>query len=154
LSTQWEEYLKFLDYGSLMDDAQFDFTSTEFSSDELLEKERAVLGMAIAHDPFIPYQHLIKQRGLASLSTLSSKHVSLVLVRIADVKTITTKTQKSMAFVKIESDTMNTEAVAFPEIYSAHAKHLRAGAVCILGLRQQTNQQKQSIIIESVEELS
>ena len=154
LSTQWEEYLKFLDYGSLMDDAQFDFVATEFSNDELLEKERAVLGMAIAHDPFIPFQDVIKQRNLSTLSKVNSKQISLVLVRVAEVKTITTKTQKSMAFVKIESDTMNTEAVAFPEIYAANAKQLRVGAVCIMGLRQQTNQQKQSIVIESVEELS
>jgi DNA polymerase III subunit alpha len=153
-TTQWEDFLKFLDYGSLMDDAQFDFVTKEYSSDELMQKEKASLGMAIAHDPFVPYQSLIQERGLSSLSDVTNKTIKHVLVRIAHVKTITTKTQKSMAFVKIESDTMNIEAIAFPEIYAAHASHLQVGAMCILGLSQQTNQQKESMIIESVEELS
>ena len=153
-STQWEDFLKFLDYGTLMDDAQFDFDPKEFSSDELMQKEKASLGLAIAHDPFVPYQSLIQERGFSSLSELSNKTIKQVLVRIAEVKTITTKTNKSMAFVKIESDTMNVEAIAFPELYAAHASRLKVGALCILGLMKQRNQQKESIIIESLEELS
>jgi DNA polymerase-3 subunit alpha len=77
-----------------------------------------------------------------------------VLVRLIEVKAITTKTQKSMAFVKIEDGTMNVEAVIFPELYATHGSRLTSGMMCIVGLKSQTSAQKQSIIVESLEELS
>jgi DNA polymerase-3 subunit alpha len=153
-NTQLEDYLKYLDYGTLMDDAQFRFVTQSYSSNELTNREKAVLGIAIAHDPILPYQSLIKERGLASLSMLNSSTTQLVLVRVMEVKTILTKTQKSMAFVKIEDGTMNVEAVIFPELYANRQTRMQAGMMCIVGLKTQTSGQKQSIIVESLEELS
>jgi DNA polymerase-3 subunit alpha len=153
-NTQLEDYLKYLDYGTLMDDAQFRFVSQTYSSSELTNREKAVLGLVIAHDPIMPYQSLIKERGLSSLSMISSSITQLVLVRLIEVKAITTKTQKSMAFVKIEDGTMNVEAVIFPELYATHGSRLTSGMMCIVGLKSQTSAQKQSIIVESLEELS
>ena len=153
-STQLEDFLQFLDYGTLIDDAEFRFTVEEYDQDELTQREKAALGVAIAHDPLLPYAALIKERSLAQLSQLHPSRVTLVLARVVEVKTITTKTQKSMAFVKIEDGTMNMEAVAFPEVFSAHSSSFQAGTVCVLGLKISTNHQKQSIVIESVEALS
>jgi DNA polymerase-3 subunit alpha len=153
-NTQLEDYLKYLDYGTLMDDAQFRFVSQTYSRSELTNREKAVLGLVIAHDPIMPYQSLIKERGLSSLSMISSSITQLVLVRLIEVKAITTKTQKSMAFVKIEDGTMNVEAVIFPELYATHGSRLTSGMMCIVGLKSQTSAQKQSIIVESLEELS
>jgi hypothetical protein len=82
-----------LDYGTLMDDAQFRFVLETYSSSELTDREKAVLGLAIAHDPIMPYQSLIKERGLSSLSMIRSATTQLVLVRVVEVKPITTKTQ-------------------------------------------------------------
>ncbi len=153
-NTQLEDYLKYLDYGTLMDDAQFRFVLETYSSSELTDREKAVLGLAIAHDPIMPYQSLIKERGLSSLSMIRSATTQLVLVRVVEVKPITTKTQKSMAFVKIEDGTMNVEAVIFPELYATYQPRIKPGMMCIVGLKTQTSAQKQSIIVESLEELS
>ena len=153
-TTQLDAYLKYLDYGSLMDDAQFHFSTERYSSSELTDKERAVLGLAITFDPLLPYQNLIKERGYASLSMLSATKTQHVVVRLVDVKSIRTKTQKSMAFVKIEDGTMNIEAVVFPELYEKHQQRMQPGTMFVAGLKTQTTGQKQSIIVESLEELS
>jgi DNA polymerase III alpha subunit len=59
-----------------------------------------------------------------------------------------------MAFVKIEDGTMNIEAVVFPELYEKHQQRMQPGTMFVAGLKTQTTGQKQSIIVESLEELS
>jgi hypothetical protein len=49
---------------------------------------------------------------------------------------------------------MNVEAVIFPELYATYQPRIKPGMMCIVGLKTQTSAQKQSIIVESLEELS
>jgi DNA polymerase III subunit alpha len=151
-STQFDDAMKFLSFGSLIDDAEFRFIQDEFDEATLMAQEKAVIGIALTHNPFAKFANL-RREGYEPLVYLNDHNKVKTIAMISSVKVIQTKTAKSMAFVTIQDDTMVTEAVVFPDLYETHHQFLKQGMMMKCELTKQTRQGKQSIIIQHMETL-
>lgn len=151
-TTQFDDAMKFLSFGSLIEDAAFRFIDDEFDEATLMANEKNAIGIALTHNPFAKFSNY-RQQGFEPLIYLNDHSKLKTIAMITSVKVIQTKTAKSMAFVTIQDDTMVTEAVVFPDIYDAHQNLLKQGMMLKLDITKQTRQGKQSMIIQHMETL-
>jgi DNA polymerase-3 subunit alpha len=149
---QLEEAIKFLSFGSLIEDAAFRFGTDEFDEATLMANEKNAIGIALTHNPFAKFASMRRQ-GFEPLIYLNDHGKVKTIAMITSVKVIQTKTAKSMAFVTIQDDTMVTEAVVFPDLYDTHHALLQQGVMMKLEIHKQTRQGKQSMIIQQMETL-
>ncbi|MBQ4100167.1 MAG: DNA polymerase III subunit alpha, partial [Oscillospiraceae bacterium] len=96
----------------------------EFSEDELLHMEKEVSGLFLSGNPLSKYKNLAFMKEVAKISDIITdkqkyhdKANVMVLALVANTKTVITKNNEQMAFVKIEDDTAETELIIFPKVY-------------------------------------
>ncbi len=148
---KYEDALKFMEYGQLIDDIEFDYgTLEEYQLDELIDKERLALGINIQFNFMRKYQETIIKNKLDSLADLDHSNVVKFIARINKVKVITTKNGNEMAFVTIEDDTRVVDSVIFPQDYSLYDKILERGNVCLFQAKMEQNRDRNSLIINKV----
>ncbi len=104
--------------------------SVPASRQDRLAWEKEFLGLYISEHPFTDFRkHLEKFIAPIREVKKSSRNESLYMAGIvASVKKIITKSGESMAFVKIEDESDNIEALIFPRLYKEAPDLWQAGA--------------------------
>lgn len=124
----------------------------EFSPMKKLELEKQVLGFYLSSHPLKDYRSSLQQSGVLTLKqALNKKRQNQVkiAVSIQEIKKIRTKRGESMAFVKISDETMQSEAVFFPELFREVNRWLEEEKLVILiGKLESRNNRKQWLVSE------
>jgi DNA polymerase III subunit alpha len=98
---------------------KLDETAPKINQHEQLTWERELLGLYLSQHPLELYEAFLSEQ-CVPLNVLTSKHDGKSVNiggAITDVREITTKNGQKMAFVKIEDQFANTEAILFPSSY-------------------------------------
>lgn len=113
-------------FGGVIDDVitakpvlKLDAPSAKHSPRELLMWERELLGLYLSQQPLEAFSTLLAEQ-TTPLNTLKPEHDGKQVVVggvIVDAREITTKNGAKMAFVKIEDEYGETEAILFPSAY-------------------------------------
>ena len=117
----------------------------EYDSKILLAMEKEMLGLYISGHPLDEYQNIIKElvtvysydfevpdEGHHNESRLSDGQSVRIAGIVADVKTISTKNNRMMAFVMVEDLYGQMEIIVFPNVYEKFAHYLAADSQIIV----------------------
>ena len=99
---------------------------------EILRREREVLGFYFSDHPLSPYRELIQSRRLADTTRIRESRDGQEVVMIgmvSAIKTITDRNGRPMAFVTLEDFSGSVEGVTFADLYERNRASLREGAV-------------------------
>lgn len=121
---QGELFKEFVDQPSLFQDKielEADYVEIEdFSPLKKLADEKELLGIYVSSHPLADYRELLRKNGHLSISTmlsLENKKDVKSAVMIQHIKTIRTKRGENMAFLTLNDETGDMDAVAFPDLY-------------------------------------
>jgi DNA polymerase III subunit alpha len=130
-----------------------------FDNKDKLSLEKEMLGLYISGHPLEPYRNLIDSNpDLTSCAELSeagdNSHVKIGGIIVA-VRSIFTKKNKQMAFVKIEDLTGSVELVVFPELYERSASLLEEdNLVMVEGRTDLKEEEDVKILAENIQTLN
>ncbi len=123
MMTQLEDILGYSDYGAFIDQKEFVVKPvSEYSYQEVMDYEKELLGFYLVTHPIINYRKMIEEKDLVTPSDITEddqgKQVRM-LGMISRINTITTKKGDEMAFVTIDDEDAELDAVLFPRTYQA-----------------------------------
>ena len=119
---------------------------------ENLEKENDVIGIMLSSNPLVYKRDLLKQRGTISIvEGHESTSVFEIAGIIKNVKVITTKTGKQMAFIKIYDESGELEFIVFPNTFAEHFSIIRKNNIVVVKLRSEIKQNEKNYIAASIE---
>ena len=140
---------------SILDD--WKSTKAEFSSRELMEMERELLGIYLRVHPS---QKLLKKartdwcKPLAELADYKGQKVTLIAI-IKTARTVVTKTkQQEMAFLLLTDEAGEIEAVVFPKTYAEVKALLLPNSVIIAKGKVEEKEDRLSFIIDTIEQVN
>lgn len=95
-----------------------------FTSHQILQWERELLGLYLSHHPLEDYDTYLDEQTIpiAELRAEHDNHTARIGGTIADVRQITTKNGQNMAFVKLEDRSGEIELVIFPSLFKDSAQ--------------------------------
>ncbi|MBI4039609.1 DNA polymerase III subunit alpha [Candidatus Daviesbacteria bacterium] len=132
-------------------DIRFD-DMEEFSPSELLAFERELLGFYLTEHPFAKELAQASRLATCKIAEISDEQVDQSVVVACQVlqvrKTFTKANNSEMAFVKLEDDSGQIEAVVFPRIYAQTRQLWDTNRVLLLVSRVSHREDKISLIIE------
>ncbi len=96
-------------------------TYDEYELAFLIEKEKETLGFNLIMTPLMMFQGVIKKNKLKLLEDIVETDKTVKTIGyIAKTKVITTKNNKTMAFISVTDGNTTHEMTVFPEIYEAY----------------------------------
>ena len=110
-------------------------TAEDISTSQILSWERELLGIYVSQHPASLFTPEMEKASTPAgeLSSLMEGSVTMVMGVVAEVKRIVTKkSQKPMAFVRLEDTTGSTEVVVFPRTYIQYREILEEGSYFII----------------------
>lgn len=143
-------------YQKIVDRMSYDFVSEiiapeydteEFTYGELIDLEKNILGLNLKYNFLNKYQYLYEQNKLTRIKDLRENTFVKTLGVIQHVKSIKTKNDETMAFVKLTDDIASVELTLFPSTYQKY-NHLRSGLVVIVSGRIERRKDLQLIVNE------
>lgn len=137
---------------SIVDD--WKSTKAEFSSRELMEMERELLGIYLREHPSQKILKKAKSEWTTSLSEIDEKkgQKATVAAIIKTVRTVVTKTkQQEMAFLLLTDEAGEIEAVIFPKTYAEVKANLIPNSVVIAKGKVEEREDRLSFIIDTIE---
>ena len=123
----------------------------DFSFAEKAAHEKEALGFNVLYHPHLLYKDIIEKLKLKPLSSLSDNKEVKCLASIKKTKVIKTKQGKEMAFLTIDDGFTEIEATLFD--YERNKQKLDKN-IKIIDIKTNTYKQRNSYIIESIEEVS
>ncbi len=140
---------------SIEDDWQS--TKEEFSSRQLMEMERELLGIYLREHPS---QKLLKKsrtewsKPLVELPEYKGQKVTVTAI-IKTAKTVVTKTkQQEMAFLLLTDEGGEIEAVVFPKTYAEVKSFLIPNSVVVVRGKVDEKEDRLSFIVDSIEQIA
>lgn len=131
-------------------DESFNYVEYEEYDYELMEaKERELLGVNFEYHLIHKYQKMIKLKNYPLLSEVIEKPLgSLAFVGVvSQIKIITTKNNKEMAFITLEDDMQEIDGVLFPDQYERYKEVLNENkAFMFFGVTEMRRGRKQVLI--------
>ncbi|WP_042223243.1 DNA polymerase III subunit alpha [Oceanobacillus manasiensis] len=151
---QGELFKEFQDQPSLFQDKielEADYVEIEdFSPLKKLSDERELLGIYVSSHPLHTYRELLRENGQLSISaafSIEAKKEIQSTVMIQSIKTIRTKRGENMAFLTLNDETGDIDAVAFPELYRNSRKLMEEESmVTVKGKVEERNGTKQLLL--------
>ena len=143
-------------YQKIIDRMQYDFIkeyipqeydTEEFAYGELLELEKNMLGINLKYNFLNKYQHLYDEKNLTRIKDIKEYTNIRTLGVIQHIKSIKTKNNETMAFIKLGDDIGSIELTLFPSTYQKY-QHLRSGLVVIVSGRVERRKDLQIIVNE------
>ena len=132
----------------------------ELTKKELYQAEYELLGFYVSAHPLDGFDPQVYSKGFTSIETIKEfdKKIKTSLgAVISNIKEITTKSKKSMAFCMLEDLTGSIEGVCFPRFYARYKELIEEGLPLILsGSVEVTSTENEKIakfIIEKVQPL-
>lgn len=132
-------------------------TVSEFDEDELTALERQLLGFSLSAKPLIDQiESLVIHRSHRVEDAFGEGVMVGEMVKIAIVVSevrivITKKSGAEMAFVRAEDETGGVDLVVFPKLYGDTKEMWMEGNVILVYGKTDNRDEKQSILVESVE---
>jgi len=133
---------------------------TEYDPKLLLAMEKDMLGLYISGHPLDEYADIIKsvvtvysydfelnEQGTANESRLADEQVVRIAGIVTDIKTISTKNNRIMAFVNVEDLYGQMEVIVFPNIFEQYANLLADDSQIIVEGRISVKEEEQPKII-------
>lgn len=156
-----------IDHAQLMktDDEQYDFFSDDsffpkpkytevelMPMEEKLAQEKEILGLYLSDHPVSVFEKYFSLLGTLPLFKLkpTSKRVKTVAY-VTAVKKIRTKKGVPMAFVSLNDETDDMEAIIFPTVFSRFSPFLKQGSIVVLDGKIEEREGKRQFIIQSIE---
>lgn len=122
----------------------------EYSDRILMEGEIETLGQTLTVKLYEAYQPFYRENRLTHISKLTEAKKVAIIGEITQLKRITTKNGKPMAFLQLQDETGSLEITAFPDIYIQLAGVLHEGNhVYLYGKTQLRNESLQLILISA-----
>ncbi len=155
-----EGQIGFFDTVGICDNQEIDFPAVEeFPRAQLLSMEKEIVRMYISGHPLLEYNKLTEKNDVNKISDILEKfnhssntgrRVKLIAV-ISSVKLKVTKSNATMAFLKVEDLTGTVEVIAFPRVLSECGKYIREeNVVAIRGSIKSEDEGDVKIICEQV----
>jgi DNA polymerase-3 subunit alpha len=135
-------------------------SSVQLTPRQKVAWERELLGIYLSSHPLADYDDILKERALPIRDALNKKDDNRLTVggSVTDVREITTKNGKHMAFVKVTDTTGDIELVVFPgvmestkELWKRDTVLLANGKISRKGRDGQQSEPK--IIVDSAEQI-
>lgn len=118
---------------------EFTLPPTEdFDRDTLLRMEKDTTGIYISGHPLDGYKNLSvpDRRGIRELTneetSVQDGETVTLLCTITAARTAVTKKNDTMAYVTLEDETGDIEAIVFPKVYTTCGNLLQTGTVCVV----------------------
>lgn len=131
----------------------------EFPKKEFLNYEKEYLGVYITEHPYSQYENLVKDKinfvtlDIINENDIREKHIKFGGI-ITEVKTIITKKNQMMAFVKMEDSYGSVDLVVFPSVFEKYRSILLEDkALYIDGRLQVSDVEDPSIIVSKLLEI-
>lgn len=126
----------------------------DFSQVKKLATEKELLGMYISSHPLQHYRKKLRKKGYVTANDAKQRsdrmNVAIIAI-IQAVKTIRTKRGDRMAFITLNDETDDIEAVVFPDLYRKTSKWLREEMfVTAHGQIEKRNDRKQ-VLLHTIE---
>jgi DNA polymerase-3 subunit alpha len=143
-----------MEYGAFIDNNEFVLQPfDEFTIDALIEWEKSVIGFNLFMHPVRLYQetidkHLLKKP--ADITDKDLKQTIRLIGMVSRVREIQTKKQSTMAFLTIEDEIRQLDAVVFPSVYKQVVSLLQKGKVFLFLGRVDLRRDKLQYIVEKV----
>lgn len=128
-----------------------------FSKREMLAKEREYLGLYLSGHPLDEFRPVIQAYAthrLDQLPACAEREKVVIAALIHSHKVIQTKKGDSMAFVQLEDETAQIEAVLFPQVYRASLPLLREDQPLLIRGTVHHQDETVKIIIDKVKDLN
>ncbi len=104
----------------------------EFKPNKLLALEKEMLGFYFSAHPLDEYLELLKQKRDTTIKELKPNAKVIVGGIINQVKQITTKNDRAMAFLTIEDESGEVEVVVFPNVYQKYSDLIQEDEVVLV----------------------
>lgn len=132
-------------------------TKAEFTSRELMEMERSLLGIYLREHPAMKSLKKLREDWFVKIPELEEKQgqkVTLAAV-IKSLRVVLTKTkQEEMAFLLLNDEGGEVEAVIFPRAYSASKAFLFVNAVVVVKGKVEEREDRLSLIVDSIQPIA
>ncbi|MFW6073962.1 MAG: DNA polymerase III subunit alpha [Chloroflexota bacterium] len=121
----------------------------------LLAWEKEHIGLYLTENPLADVHEIARRRRMpfVSVSEIDNETVGQtvrVLVTVADIRRIVTKTNRTMAILKVEDIAASIECVVFPNTYDEVSDHLDTDAIVSLSGRVDERNDAVQLIVESI----
>jgi DNA polymerase-3 subunit alpha len=131
----------------------------EFSKSELLTLEKGLLGFYLTEHPLTAALSLLNQHRTHKIFEIIRDEEVGQQVKIggvvAEVRIVTTKkTSQEMAFIKLEDDTANLEAIVFPRTFATTREYWVKDKIVLVEGKVESREETTSLIISSASPLS
>lgn len=122
----------------------------EYSKRTLMEGEIETLGQTLTVKLYEAYQPFYRKNMITHISKLTETQKVAIIGEITQLKRITTKNGKPMAFMQVQDETGSLEITAFPDTYIQFAGTLHEGNhVYLYGKTQLRNESLQLILVSA-----
>lgn len=122
------------------------------SSRQRLGWERELLGIYLSDHPMSPFLQFapLDRATLLELPKLDEGTRVKACGVIISIRSIVTKTGTPMAFIQLEDDTAQIEAIFFPKVWSQHQRTLTEGtAICVEGKLSKKESRRETELVDT-----
>jgi DNA polymerase III subunit alpha len=116
-----------------------------------LSFEKQVLGLYLSNHPVSSYRALFEDLGATLISDSRQGSRTAIGGYITSIRSIRTKKGEVMAFLEINDETGDMEAVVFPAVYRQIMTHLKEGNVLLFEGKTEERNNKLQLIINKVQ---
>lgn len=128
-------------------------TSEEMSREKLKKGEIEALGFLLLEDVFKPYHEFIEKHQLKMPEALENAKVNQVVKMVGvltEIKKITTKQNKNMAFLKFRGRAQTIDAVCFPEVYDKIKDSLAIEELYVIQGKASLRNNQKAIVVNEI----
>ncbi|MGM8215600.1 DNA polymerase III subunit alpha [Bacillaceae bacterium W0354] len=142
---------------NLHDDFNFEVAYHEvepFSATKQLSMEKEVIGFVISEHPLVKVRRALQKQGLSSIKDLikkQTKRTEPIVCIVEQIKNVRTKRGEQMAFLTIQDETLEIDAVVFPSVHRQVNRWLEEEIFVKIEGRVDEREGKRQIIINSME---
>ncbi len=126
----------------------------EFSSEEIFQMEKEVIGFSLTINPLGHLPDEIKKKVTKKIGQISAEDINkthILLGIISQIKKITTKKNNSeMAFIQVYDETGSIELVVFPEFFKKFKDSLILNKLIIFKGKITSKNDRLSVIVENL----
>ena len=126
---------------------------SEYQEDFLITKEKEYLGFNIRYDLFKNITDLYKKFQLRPFNYLKKQYDNVIIGQILSVKSISTKKQEPMAFVKVNDGFTEVEGVIFPKNYNEVITKIKKDCLMFITLDISIRNNIKQMVIKDIKEL-
>jgi DNA polymerase-3 subunit alpha len=126
----------------------------EWPTAQILEFEKALLGIYVTTHPLCAFTNSLKYLNRQKINSFyedDPKSQEVLICGIVDkVKLMTTRKGDRMAFIRIEDETGNVEALIFPKLYEAEGARLVEKSIVVMRGRLEAKEKVPKILASTI----